>query len=300
MNRAKTLIGCPNNPQKRKGQLVTTAREDYTKLLKSLPISSPKRKDFVKLCPHLNKAEIKVILEGAGRKDVLFAVPSILIKHSYHVLRYRDAHTDRAGKRHPARIEYGFAVRTAASYIDNRLHGDLLHSTMHQKRAMEYAEKNWGEALIIDDWSCILKVYLQDPTKLDKKLYPKTEKVLCVALKHDINRLNDRYNPKSEWYDQEIAQLSTDPLISREIKGGRDGYVCYNCANCGGGLSLKSCPSCGHTFRDDKVHCSSDTPLSQKMIACLKADGFKFAIDPEVALKKEHEDWRASQMLRTS
>jgi predicted amidophosphoribosyltransferase len=85
--------------------------------------------------------------------------------------------------------------------------------------------------------------------------------------------------------------MTLDPIIWDELKCGRAAYTEYNCANCGAGLLTTHCSGCGHQFRDNQGRCGWEVPLSRKMVAFLRENGHEFMVDPEIAWRKEQQEW---------
>jgi len=163
-------------------------------------------------------------------------------------------------------------------------------------KAMKFAENNWGDELIMDDWVSIIEFYIQDPTDLVNDRYhcdyPRTKAVIRVTLNRDLNVIsNDHSKPMSELLDEAISQMTLDHFVWQELKGGRGSFTMYNCANCGAGLLLTSCPGCGHQFKDDQLRSGWHTPLSRKMVAFLQQNNHEFKINPEIALEREQASW---------
>lgn len=266
---------------------------EYRSILGQLPIKNPTVEDMARLCPHLRAMEA---LEAFTSGNGYVACPSLLIKHSFQVLHYTPERVSE-GKNYPSQISSAYAKRTRQSYVDGQSHGDVFFDHQYMKQAVAFSEKNWGKELILDDWDAIVSIYIQDPTDLVNDRYhhnyPRTNAVLNIALKRDLNKIvNDHTKPQSVLFDEAISQMTLDDFVWKEIKGGRGGYTEFNCANCGAGLSLTNCPGCGHKFNDDLSRCSWYTPLSPKMIAFLRDNGHVFGIDPEIALNNERSHWK--------
>lgn len=276
-------------------------KDEYRSLLGQLPIKNPTADDMVRMCPHLTEDQaVDAFMTGSG----YVACPSLHIRHAYQVLSYHkewveeikvrreDTQVITGRKNHPARLEWAFGSRTLASYADGKPHGDVFGETKHREEAMRFANENWGNELILDDWVSVVNFIIQDPTDLVNDRYhtdsPRTKAVLYVALNRDLNEIiNDRSKPESELFDEAISQMTLDRKIWSEIKGGRGGYTDYNCAHCGSGLSLSCCTGCGHRFHDDQFRSGWSTPLSRKMVAFLREHGHDFKIDPEIAWTRE-------------
>ncbi len=280
-------------------------RAEYRSLLGQLPIKNPTAEDMARLCPHLTQEQaVEAFTTGSG----YVACPPLRIRGAFQIISYRkewvekvkisrvkDGEEDASvtgNKNHPPRLQYAYASRTVRSYADGKPHGDLLTEYQYMKEAMAFAEANWGDELILDDWESVVSFYVQDPTDLvnDRyhRDYPRTKAVLYVTLSRDLNKIiNDHSKPESVLFDEAIAQMTLDDHVWNELKGGRGGFTEFNCAHCGAGLLLSSCTGCGHRFRDDHFRSGWHTPLSPKMVAFLRESGHEFAIDPEVAWEKE-------------
>jgi len=158
---------------------------------------------------------------------------------------------------------------------------------------MQFAEANWPQDLVLDDWKSYLMVYIQDPTDLNQSRYPRTKAVAYCALKRELNDItNDHSAPQSELWNQAIAQVTFSRIEGDELKGHRGGYTEFNCAYCGSGLGLNGCPNCGHTFRDDASRCGWSTPLPPIIVAKLIQSGHVFGMDPNVAQQNERNNWQ--------
>lgn len=289
-------------------------REEYRSILGRLPIKSPTPQDMAMLCPHLTAEEaVKAFTTDSG----CVACPPLRVRHGFQIVSYhkewveevkvrgvvdgKETQVITGTKNHPARLDWSYAGRTRASYADGKSHGDVFSLYKHMDKAMKFAEDNWGDELILDDWVSVVEFYVQDPTDLvnDRyhRDYPRTKAVLCVTLNRDFNEIiNDHSKPESELFDEAISQMTLDHVVWRELWGGQGGSTEeYNCAHCGAGLSLSSCTGCGHRFRDDYSRCGWNTPLSRKMVAFLRDNGHVFKVDLEIAWAKERQNWERSR-----
>lgn len=277
--------------------------KEYRSILGRLPIKSPTAEEMALLCPHLTPDQA---VEAFTKGDGYVACPPLYVSNAYNVLAHRSEWVEEikewhdgklvvvGTKNHPARIDSAFARRTRASYVDPQMHYDYGYDTLHFTEAIQFAEDNWGAELVLDNWACVVEIFIQDPTELvnDRyhKDYPRTKAVMSVALSRDINSIiNDRSKPQSELMDDAIIKMSIDVFAWSEMRGSRGGYTDFKCAHCGAGLSLTHCTGCGHQFRDDQFRCGSNTPMSRKMVAFMRESGYSFAIDPEIAITAELE-----------
>lgn len=278
-------------------------REEYRSLLGQLPIKNPMAEDMARMCPHLAQDQaVAAFTTGGG----FVACPPLRVRNGFQILSYRkewveeikvwrrDTQVVTGTKNHPPRLDWSYAGRTPASYANGKSHGDVFGNYKHVDEAVKFAEDNWGAELVLDDWVSVVEFYIQDPTDLVNDRYhtdyPRTKVALYVTLNRDWNEIiNDRSKPESELIDEAISQMTLDPVVGYEIKGGRGASTEFNCAHCGAGLLLSSCTGCGHRFRDDHFRCGWYTPLSRKMVAFLRESGHDFAVDPEIAWKKERQ-----------
>lgn len=273
---------------------------EYRSILGRLPIKSPSPEDMAMLCPHLTPKEaVKAFTTGSG----YVALPPLKVRNGFQIANYRrelliEGQYTESGKdeNRPAMLEYAYAGRTPRSYADGKKHGDVFTRYKHMQQAIKFAENNWGEKLVIDDWEGVIEIYVQDPTDLVNDRYhtdyPRTKAVLAIALKRDLNEIiNDHSKPESQLFDEAIAQITIDHKVWCELKGGRGGFTEFNCAHCGAGLGLSGCGGCSHRFHDDQFRCGWNTPLSPKMVSCLHEHGHQFAIDPSIAQEKEKNRW---------
>lgn len=249
-------------------------RNTYLHQLERLPIKEPSVADIQSVAPHLGKDQIRKIL--LAEDTMYFAVPPTRVKWGYIVLSYSKKYG----------LSFAFTSRTRKSYADGRSHGDLFSKNAYMYKAMQYAEAHWSEHLVIDNWVDVGLVYVQDPIKLTDRQCPTTKFVVTWAINRLWNELiNDHSKPEWQLWDDAITQLALNDFETSELKGGRGGYSEFNCAFCGSGLSLSSCPNCHHQFRDDYSRCGWRTPLPPKIVDLLCKSGHKFSIDPALLWK---------------
>jgi len=278
--------------------------QEYRAILSRLPIKNPSHKDMGMLCPHLTEEEaVRLFYTGEG----IVACPPLRVRGAFQIVFYQHERVEeltewRDGvkvvvgkKNHPATLSYGGASRTINSYVHKKAH-TLCGVYPATNEAIEFAEKNWGNNLVLDNWGDVGELFIQDPTDLVNDKHhtdqPRTKAVLYIALNRGVNDINrDCSKPESELLDAAIVEMSVDAFINDELIGDRGGFVDYYCANCGDGLSLSRCSGCGATFKDDGCRSGNSTPLSRKMVAFLRANGHKFKVDPEIAWSKEKQLW---------
>lgn len=291
-------------------------RQEYRSLLGRLPIKCPTPQDMAMMCPHLTAEEaVAAFTTGSG----YVACPPLRVRHGFQIISYRKEWVeeieviDKVGgvttrtitgtKNHPAYLGWSFTGRTCASYADGMTHGDVFHPYEHIDKAMKFAEDNWGDELILDNWVDVFDIGVQDPTDLVNDRHhqnqPRTKAVLRITLNRKLNEIrNDNAKPKSELIDDAIVEMTLDIMVWHELKGGRTTGSEYNCAHCGAGLLGSYCTGCGHKFGDDGFRSGWYTPLSRKMVAFLREKDHEFKVDPAVAWAKERQDWESLQQTR--
>jgi hypothetical protein len=282
-------------------------KEEYRAILSRLPLKSPTTQDMAMICPHLTPEKaVNAFSSGPG----LVALPPLRVRHAFQIASYHaewaeevkvwreDNRVVTGTKNHPAHVSYLCASRTYKSYADGKTHGDVFSKYAEMDKAMKFAEDNWGDELILDNWVDIIQTYIQDPTDLVNDKHhrdaPRTKAALSFTLNRDLYKLiNDHSKPRSELYDDAIMEMTIDHAVYNELKGGRGDFTHFNCAHCGHGLGLSGCNGCGHRFRDDQARTGMYTPLSRRMVAFLRANGHEFKVDPELAWKNERKHWES-------
>lgn len=281
-------------------------RQEYREILGRLPIESPTPEDMAMVCPHLTQEQaVKAFTEGDSN---YVACSPLRVRSAFQIVSLRKPWTEEikvwrgdtqvitGTKEHPARLDWSYTGRTRASYADGQSHGSVFRDYAHIAEAIKFAEDNWDDELILDDWASAVTFYIQDPSELVNSKYlhdaPKTKAVLYVTLNRDLNEtINDHSRPESELFDEAIVEMTADLAVWHELKGGRGGFTNFNCAYCGSGLGLSGCNGCGYKFRDDHSRCGWDTPLSRKMVEFLQENGLTFKKDPEIAWEQEQVNY---------
>lgn len=286
---------------------VKVNKREYSSLLGQLPIKSPTHEDMARFCPHISKEQaVKSFLSGSG----IVACPSLFVRNGYQILSYQKEWVETVKvehpitsdviiltKNHPARLSWFGSGRTIESYKDRKPHGDVFHNYKHIAEAINFANSNWGEALVLDDWEAVMEIYLQDPSDLVNDRYhdgdPRTKMVIYLALNRDLNSIiNDRSRPESDQLNDAIVHITNDQIIWAEIRGGRGQYTEFNCARCGSGLGLNSCSGCGYCFHDNLFRCGWRTPLPKKITNYATSVGHTFAVSPKKAIATELRNWK--------
>lgn len=245
--------------------------ENYRRTLGQLPIVNPTVKDFAAILPHVSTELVEEAIANTDpEKGLYMATPPIRVKRGYLVVSYYKY------KKTP-RLDLAFSKRTIESYSDLKAHGDVFYESLFEDEAMNFAEKNWGSRLILDNWRDYGTINLQDPSKLNDRGYPKTIRIINFTTYRPWNDLfNDHSQPISIQWNYCLAQYTLDSIEGMELKGGRGGYIEYNCAYCGHGLGLTSCEGCGHQFRDNHFRSGPAPDLPKKIVKFLVSNGHQF------------------------
>ncbi len=282
------LCSCPLTINHKERNIMSDRFDQYMAAMKQLPIRNPTQKDFQSVCPHLTPEQVLIAFTPKEDKETAYvAAPPMRIRHGHLVVSYWGG-----DKEHEPRLDFAFSHRTLASYADGKPHGDVFYHVTHQEEAMAYAEAHWDDRLILDTWVATGEFYVQDPTDLSERGYPKTKFIVRWTTSRDLNDImNDWSRPQSEQFDDAIIELAVDEFVGSELKGGRGGYTEFNCAHCGAGLDLTGCHGCGHRFEDNHFRSGWNTPLPRKVVAFLQSQGHAFGKDPEIAWETERRRW---------
>lgn len=265
------------------------SKREYLEILNRLPIRNPTPGDMAAVCPHLTLEQAVEAFNKDSDYETYVACPPLRVDGAFQIISYRKAKAE-----DPACLCWSYANRILQSYADGKPHGDVFCEYPYVTEAIKFAEENWGDELILDTWESVQEIYVQDPSELGKGWLcdgqPTTKAVLCVTLNRDLNEIiNDHSRPTSELFDDAIVEMTIDDKVWHELKGGRGGYIDFNCAYCGSGLGLSVCTGCGHRFKDDHMRCGWETPLSKKMVEFLQQNGHVFKKDPQIAWNTERE-----------
>jgi len=273
-------------------------KQEYRAVLGRLPIVNPTPADMAAVCPHLTE-EQAVVAFNSGNGCV--ACPPLRVRGAFHVVSFYCSRKEQPNSYYPPKLLHSRARRTP-EYASGKSHGDIFGTYAHILEATRFAEENWGEDLIPDTWESVLSICVEDPSDLRPGanlyvdtigMYPKTKVVLGVCLGRELDVLiNEHHKPESLILDDAIVEMTVDGFVWAELYGDRGGYEYFNCALCGSGLDLTSCPGCGHTFADDHHRMGGCPPLSPKMIKFLLDNGHVFTKDPAIALATEAERYR--------
>lgn len=262
---------------KKSPQPFNADRKAYHDALRRLPIASPTFEDIQAVLPHLPAKQVGDILQRAkqeGQSDY-YPAPPLRVKNSFHSINigtYKGQTT----------LEHAFAQRTVTSYADKKWHGDIPHVPNDmEKEAMRYAASRWSASLVEDNWTDFLNLHLIDPEVVTSRGLPEYSGTIFATLKRDFNQVMNDHSLDSQFSNQRLtsgqkeamrlegylAEYTTDAFIGDELKGGRGGFSDWNCARCGGGMSLSACTGCGVKVKDDGFRSGWGTPLPPSLFS---------------------------------
>lgn len=273
-------------------------KNEYRAALGRLPIANPTEEDIKALCPHLSIDEAMKAFEADSG---YLACPPLKVKGAFQIIGYRKGKSKAIEGCEPklslAKINWSFAGRAAGLYYGINPANDTYTHYRFSEEAIKFAEDNWGQELIADDWSDVVKFIIKDPSDLADtrwhKDQPKLKAILYVTLDCKLSEINPgKQMPESVAFDKHILYMTIDKAIRHELKAARSGHVHHNCAYCGAPLSLFGCDNCNHKFEDDNIRCDDTMPLSVKMTEFLREKGHKFHISPRIAQYKEKKLWK--------
>jgi hypothetical protein len=249
-------------------------------------ILNPTPEDIVAITPHLTEEQRELAIKPKKNSlTAYFAIPPTRVKYGYLVASYSlvDGETS---------LDIGFPKRTRKSYAKGQNYRDSYYYVPFENEAMAFAEAQWGDALILDTWESVGQVYLQDPSDLTDNGYPKTKAVIYYATDREYNDFMQGKNaPWSDMWNNSIVELTLDEVEGMEFRGGRGGYVEYNCAYCSFGLALNKCNNCGYQFVDNYIRSGWDVPIAEKMVTLLQKHGYQFKLEPAIARNRERQAW---------
>src|SRR6185436_19699202 len=130
--------------------------KEYRATLGRLPIENPTPSDMALLCPHLTTEQaLAAFNSGSG----YVACPSLRVKNAFQIVSFLKESTG------PAILKYSYAGRTPESYDNIKKRGEFLIYP-HTAEAIEFANTNWGDELILDTWVDVSEFHIEDPSDL--------------------------------------------------------------------------------------------------------------------------------------
>ncbi|MEA3329846.1 MAG: hypothetical protein U9Q06_03825 [Nanoarchaeota archaeon] len=267
------------------------SKQEYIEGFKLLPIENPTIDDsgVRVLFPHLTDDEVRAVLQPkkGSSKDV--AIPSLKVNGGFQILSFNPKWKDeRDGNVRLGKLSWSYAGRTKESYEDGRSHSGVFDDYAHMDKAIAFARENWGSDLVLDNWVDFITIHLDDPSQVRENGYPTSVGNVYFTTNRAWNDLiNDPTKPESQLIDDAIVEMTTSPLVSHELKGGRGRYTKFNCGYCASGLGLSGCGGCDYTFKDDQYRNGWNTPIPSKLVQLLTSEGFEFKKDPQIAFQRE-------------
>jgi hypothetical protein len=264
-------------------------RQEYLTVLTKLydlGIRDPSTQEIATLFPHVPEEDRFALSSNYPRTHV--ALPPLTVGDVYHIARFYN--------------QGGYLVwgHLGAQCLE----ASDLYVSYHDE-AMEYAQEQWGESLVQEPVREVIQVHLEDPVNKRGSLLTSVKDVYFATSRSWEDMLEDGSEPLSRVIDKAIIKgtvFITEPYI---ISRGENGLMfeelttdccereVYNCSNCGGGIKPKRCRGC----RAEYISVGRDwkTPLPQKIVEVLEADGHVFKIKPVHA---RHDEKVLFQELR--
>lgn len=291
----------------------------YRSILGRLPITNPTPQDMAECCPHLTEGQaIQAFTTGSG----YVACPPLRVRQAFHELQYDKGKNEGAlfaiegsdavtvgilSITRPPQLQWAYAGRISKYYANPKLRRNRIPQKKDLSLAVQFAEDNWGNELINDNWKSFLSIHLRYSKNLNVDYsfggYPDEIAVLHVTLSRNYDDLTrDESKPPSEIVDGAILQMTTDPFIGRELKGGRAEDPLSRCAYCGSSFhteykhhySKSVCMNCSN-YEDPYNNGGWEFPLTPKMFAFFKEKGYVFTCDPETVRMRDHKEWELSK-----
>lgn len=237
--------------------------------------------------PHLTVKEIATLIAKVKRTGapLYLAIPAVTVAETFHVACIEPRTTGKGAK--PMRLRL---------LIARNIKEETKDPTKYAKRAVQYAQKHWGDTLIPDTWKSYVTLILENPKDLHADGQPRTKLELTFVTARDWNVINnDRSGPHSQLINDSIVKITHLDAEASEIRGGRGGFAEFSCIRCSSGLGCGGCPNCKARFRDSESRSGWGTPLPAKVVDYITSLGYRFTIDPKLAQAVEQHGWALSK-----
>ncbi|MBI5881326.1 hypothetical protein HZB90_04305 [archaeon] len=275
------------------------SKEEYVAMLNRLPIDSPTDKHVKALLPYLSANEVsEVLFFDRGQISKQIAAPPLRVDGAYHLLSVA-CH----GGVHE-RINWYDVLRTKCSYADPAGRRYIEGSRPYHERAMEFARKNWGDDLTLDDWVDFVELRFVNPFGIEP-LNPGDQSVFFTATGNFEEIMQDTSFPLSTLLNDYVCEVTTDRILATELRGDRKEKVFYNCASDGGAIvyvperSRLECSECNGRF-DGKGIVGSPSSLPEKVSELLLAQGYRFRRNPGLARNREARAFNGAKTKLTT
>lgn len=266
----------------------TDILDRYSNALSQLPSHGLEKAAVSALFPHLKRKEaLAELLDGCG----VMACPSLIMKDVVHLITY-DCNSD--------------SLRLSETVLlSHQVAGEQFK---YAKRAAEFAGARWGSRLIAPVSAAAINLIDPGTSGISDKI--NGSRVLYIALDRNFEWI--MYNTmraRHSVVEQALIHQTVSSVEGRELAACGQFQEAYNCELCGAPLEKYRCGTCGHSFAhcpccqeaiDDICfecgceivsveHGFSLGPLGKILVAYLEKRGHIFAVDPDVARRKEWE-----------
>ena len=263
-------------------------------LSNDLPFGRPRlnvnETDIARVAPHLDREEVRELLEQGKKERVAFVGPGLAIRGAlHHYFLCPISGTTMMYRSH--------AIRLKASYACTQPPRNLLEPDLpYLERAVDFAEIHWGEELLWDRANDAVHGNIIPPPGSDQTTveFVTLFEISIAGLLMDLAPLE----PVSETLDDMSLGTYRPRFAAEEALGQRTPYPANFCGRCGGGLSQTKCSFCGMTYDFGGLTTSEwSMPLCLTMQEAAIGAKYKFEIDPIEARKAEHRAWAKSNFV---
>lgn len=152
-----------------------------------------------------------------------------------------------------------------------------------------------------------IEYIVQDPFDLairrignETRLYPKTVWRVVVELNGSYHDIIAGDRPQSVLLDEAIVKVALVQDGGILLSGDDHLYTEWCCSQCGGGLGVNQCSSCGRRYDDDHFRSGGNTPLPPKVVEFLRSVvGHTFRHDPAtLAWPQEQQEFNRRREMR--
>lgn len=250
------------------------------------------------LVPHLDYSEVQDLLTTRTGLFVNFIGPPLWVRGAEHVFTL----TPR-GDKNNRKLVYAFCYRRQESYACCAAGTPLGHQRRefdHRERVANYAETEWGTALLWDRAAQIIEFEIVDPTRTSDggglfsvaTVTASMDEVLVGPTEYEDDDEFASDCPFVEAMTHSIINYSAAAAVRMELRGDHMPVKVFNCAFCGGGMGATGCDFCG---------CPIESPTMQSRVAwshplpleIAEEAKVEFKTPPIQAIKCEYQRWAA-------
>ncbi len=259
------------------------AKQDYLQALEELKNGTTDISLIREVLPHLTLKEIKKYLAASDKGiETVVCAPPALVQDVAWLIGFEPEEVNKmTGEVLPKGV---FLVGVT---IDK--------SSPGFNAAQNYAKKMWGGELKPITWKDFVHLHFDNPKRLDAQGKPSCVGDVYFTIKDDFKRLNlDFSRTLTDLLNDSIVEITDSYVVATELSAGGDvnpmtqmtNNYFIQCSLCGAPLTPIGCAICEIRLKQDLMN-NSKLALPKKVSEYMKANGWKFEIDPQVARDRE-------------